>query len=1445
MENFGKYQLLRRLGVGGMAEVFLAREPLAGGLAKILVIKKIHRELAETPQFRQMFEDEAKVAVNLNHPNIVQTFGYGQIGGTLYLAMEHVEGVDMLRLLNAALERGERIPFGLGAYLGQQVAKSLDYAHRRSDEQGEPLHIVHRDISPQNVLISWDGMVKLVDFGIARARHVREVEGIVKGKFAYMSPEQASGEPVDARADIFSMGIVLWELATNRSLFGGMKGKNALAAIRNGQVPRPRQLDPAIPAGFEDIILRALARRPEDRYQTARDLHRALGKFFFELSAKEGQIFESGAMAAFMARIVPREPLLSGDDAEPAVPDAEPEPAEAESRRPRQSTDPALLSRARPIVVIEGELAGVSELRRSVGESRAREVLLDFLRVTEHVAYKHDAHAERIDERGFAYVVGLGGDTEEDPLRAIRLSLALIEALDGISRELQPPLKVAIGVQRGSALVSATARLEYQLVGHTPQVAARLAREAMPGEVLVGGGVYRAARDEYRFEELEPIDLPDDGEGDADGARGPGQARVYRLLGVRPRADRMAEAATARPIVGRDRELAALGGAFRAVVAEARSRNVVLLGDAGVGKRSIVDAFRRTLPENTHVLRASARPALRETPFALVADIARDALQIGEDAEPREVKRRIEQVFGTLFTAEEAREGRQAAEALGLLLGVKVRGADEVDPGERRHRLYNAMRKVQRRLALRRTLVIIIEDLQWADAQSYELFSNLLREPFDRPMLGIATARPDERAEAWALDPATTTIYVSELGLAERAALLEARFADPASTRPLARQILDRAGGNPYFIHELLESLVERGVLGLDPAGGGRLRWLRRDEALVVPTTVEAVVASRLDRLPSAELELLRRAAVLGRTFRVDDLQALVADGGADGSTDVAAGLAGLVARGLLEPAAAGERPLEYAFRNLLTKEVAYGGIGPELRARLHRAAAERIASSPSYRRGADDRELAEHLIAAGAHAQAGRALVGAAAFARDNASNADAFQLLTRALRLLPPGAHAERYAVHAEREAVLRGWGKRPAQLREVHAMRKAAIGAGDPHGQVEALCRLGMLYLDVGRHAAARRELTHALELARRAAYPVGESEALRLLATLQTSLGKNGEALELAREALAILDAAGRPAPALDRATLLARAQALQVVGSVHVLTGRLREAVSTHAESLVIYRRLGARRLEAQTLSSMGWVLVGLGEFEEALVHYKRSLKLAQELGDRAGIGGKLASIGQAYADLGDLERGRRYLDKALELHAALGDQPGLCDATISLAQVELKERRFDEAVAGLGRGLELAVRTQNRYQEIRAMIYTSFARLERGDDPAASHELARAAVRLAREGEIANGEVYGLAAEALAALRAGDRAAARRAADEAIAHLDAGRDVDSPEEILYMYARVAEATGALTEARDALARAVAEIRRKARRIRDERWRLRYLGAHPAAAILARQETLGR
>jgi tetratricopeptide (TPR) repeat protein len=475
------------------------------------------------------------------------------------------------------------------------------------------------------------------------------------------------------------------------------------------------------------------------------------------------------------------------------------------------------------------------------------------------------------------------------------------------------------------------------------------------------------------------------------------------------------------------------------------------------------------------------------------------------------------------------------------------------------------------------------------------------------------------------------------------------------------------------------------------------------------------------------------------------------------------------------------------------------------------------------------------HLERSGDRPAAGRALVSAAAYAREHVGAGESWRLYAQALALLPTEAHEERYHVHAQREELLRSWGKRPAQLREIHAMRKHAVALADRRREAEAACRLGMLYIDAGKQAAARRELGRALTLGRELGDALVQAEALRLEALLLATIGKNADAEAVALESCKILEALGA-----DRAALLGRAQALHAIGNVRVHMGRLEGAISAYAEALVIYRRLGSRQKEAATLNNMGWVFVGLGEYEEALSHYKRSLRIAQEIGDRAGIGVKLANLGQTYADLGDLERARKTLEKAHELHEAVGDTQGRADALISLAQVSLREggpEALARAAGDLERGLELAQRSGNRYQEIRALVYLAFCNLDRGEPPDGAIDLARSAVRLAREASIANGEAYGLAAEALGLVAAGRAAEGEERARAAVALVDGGRDVDSPEQILHAYARAATSAGHVEAARDALGRAVAEVQRKARRLRDPSWRARFLEAQPQRQIL--------
>ena len=296
---FGKYYLLELINVGGMAEVFKAKMFGVEGFEKIVAIKRILPEVAEDAEFIKMFVDEAKIAVKLQHPNVVQIFELGKIEDSYFIAMELINGKD-LKTIRKRLKRVDLLmPVEQSAYIISQVCDGLDYAHRKTDEKMNPLNIVHRDISPQNMIVSYEGTVKLIDFGIAKAKSksTKTQVGMLKGKFSYMSPEQVSGQPIDRRSDIFSLGVVFFEMLTGKRLFLGKNDVETLEKIRKAEVLPPSVFNSDVPPELDRIVLKALAKDREDRYQWASEFSEDLKKF----SYSSGKSFSRQDMMNFMS----------------------------------------------------------------------------------------------------------------------------------------------------------------------------------------------------------------------------------------------------------------------------------------------------------------------------------------------------------------------------------------------------------------------------------------------------------------------------------------------------------------------------------------------------------------------------------------------------------------------------------------------------------------------------------------------------------------------------------------------------------------------------------------------------------------------------------------------------------------------------------------------------------------------------------------------------------------------------------------------------------------------------------------------------------------------------------------------------------------------------------------------------------------------------------------
>jgi serine/threonine protein kinase len=276
--SFGRYELLRRMAAGGMGEVYLARQAGLEGFEKVLVVKVLLPHLVESEEFIRMFLDEARIAARLNHANIAQIFDLGEVDGAWYIAMEYIHGDDVKRIWKKADQEKKPVPLPLAVRIAADAAAGLDYAHKASDGDGTPLGIVHRDVSPQNILVSFEGGVKVIDFGVAKAtnKSVQTATGTLKGKYPYMSPEQARGKPIDHRSDVFALGVVLFEMATGQRLFHRENEIAILNAVTECEIPKPSSVNPAIDAHLEGVMLQALAPTPEARFPDAQTFRLAL-----------------------------------------------------------------------------------------------------------------------------------------------------------------------------------------------------------------------------------------------------------------------------------------------------------------------------------------------------------------------------------------------------------------------------------------------------------------------------------------------------------------------------------------------------------------------------------------------------------------------------------------------------------------------------------------------------------------------------------------------------------------------------------------------------------------------------------------------------------------------------------------------------------------------------------------------------------------------------------------------------------------------------------------------------------------------------------------------------------------------------------------------------------------------------------------------------------------
>jgi serine/threonine protein kinase/tetratricopeptide (TPR) repeat protein len=1386
-KEIAQFEVMRRLGAGGMAEVFLAKKRGAEGTYKVLVLKRILPTHGGSRRFRSMFIEEAHLATRLNHPNVVQVYEFQDFGDEgLLLAMEHVDGCDLGRLMSAARAKGTRILPWVGAWIIAEAAKGLHYAHEKKDEAGQPLDIVHRDVSPQNILLSFEGAVKIADFGIASARLFADEAGVLKGKFGYMSPEQARGESVDRRSDLYALGVILWEILAGRPIHGGLGGEALLDIVRSGIVEPPTMYAKDVPPELEEIALRTLAAARDERFPTGRELAAMLGRAI----VKQGELIDASTLEVSIGQLVPKD--VRGDDGDPpssqdparggmrgddartqaAVPlarslsesrssarlaaaalvesDAEISSAQHETPLPRRAPAPDGPREVRHVAVVTFHLHGLEAIvlpRRTLDQLRGMLDDLAFKRGMRWV-WANDADARAI--------AGLTANPSRAAIDATQLALDVHETIAGFKDDLPTPVAPSIGIVRGIASGTRDPQghlVRYVLHDPATYIADVLGHATPMGRTWVAGGVYRLVRRDFRWGDAPSLLLDVTAAIDV-----PPTMRIYALERSLSREERLAEVqSTSSDLVGRDAEKADLHAAYHEAVSggggvgQLVSRAVV--GEMGIGKTALVATFLSELPPNARLVHVECTPVQMEVPYAAVAELVRAAIGTTGEEPFEEVASLIARAGGGAAVGADA-ASPMVARLAELATNRQVGGGDE-DAHGRRKNILAGVRNLLAAIALAQPLVLVLEGMHWADKASLDVLSDIVHSNDPLPIFVLMVTRADDRV-LHVLEGVMRT-ELRGLSTEEQVRLVETRLGVRDGARQICGDLLPRVGGNPFFLLEMVDALLERGALEIretEGEGGDRVAVLVRTDRAdadfgTLPSTLEQLLGDRLRELPAEEHAVVDWLAIAGGPLSLADVIKLT---GKDDDEAVVR----LCARGLCD------RKGELTdFRHPLTRDVAYVELDPEDRVRMHRTLGEHLAKT-SLARGVSAAIVARHLARGESYDRAADFYFEAANAARTSHQTPLAIRYYQRALSYLGPE-DRRRIAGHEALESAYRMLGRRRERLWHLEALRRIVRLTGSPRSVCLGLLRSARYDFDEGHLARGSVVARRAAEVAHTARVPAYEVEAEALVSDFLRELGDVQGALAACDRALAAFgpSAVGTPVPPR------LRGEVLRSRGILLRRVGRVREAVDAYVDAIAIFRKCGARRVEARVKNALAFAMFVQGRYEDAVALALESIQIDLSIGGRFQIAKTLTNIGHSYFRVGDVARALAYMKRAREAHDRYGDQDGWADTlTVSaLVMIELGDDTSAEVYLRDAGALNAA--TENAYDRTHETVVRALLALARRE-PQQAIEYALATRHAAERMALVAFHFYAMAIEAAARVDLGEMHTATLVANTAL-----------------------------------------------------------------------------
>jgi tetratricopeptide (TPR) repeat protein/class 3 adenylate cyclase len=1251
------YALLSRLGAGGMGEVYLAHD---AKLDRSVALKFLSPELAADGDRLRRFHQEARAASSLNHPHIVVVHDFGDLDGLPYIVTEFVEGETLRQRLQAG-----PLPARDVVEIGIQIAGALAAAHARG--------LVHRDIKPDNIMVRPDGYVKVLDFGLAKLASAprssaridkgpKTLAGTVMGTPRYMSPEQARGLDLDARSDVWSLGVVLYEMIAGRPPFDGATAADVIAAILSADpLPLELQAPQAAPA-LSAIVVKAMRKDRVDRYADADEI------------------------LADLRRLPPRATSTQAASAAACVAQDDDESMLSSAGERRRAT--VLVSVLSEYATLLERLAA-ADVDKVVGRIRAAAV--DTMR--RHGGVVNQSIGEEI-----VSLFGIPAAHEDDDLRAVRAAFELHARTRDIGSTIAcaqtVPLRLQSGLHSQSVVVQRLREgpRRYAVTGPPVQMAARLAAAAEPGAILVSPECHRLIAPFVLTEPCAPIA----------GHVGAAPISPHRVLGESGLESRLEapERGGLTPYTGRATELGALQGQVE-LVRRREGRLVLVVGEAGSGKSRLLHELRANVAGSEfRILQGRCRSYGGPTSYLPLVEALHGALGVKEQDGG---KPGVAQLVARVRAIEPSLEPFVPLYLHLLSMQSDVFPVPRHLKGEHfQAAMLEALAAFFTSYAQHAPALLLLEDWHWADDASRQALRHLAEVVAAYPLLIVVTTRPEPGALLEAPEH-ILRVNLGPLDFAASRAIVTAVLAVSRVPEDLAERLHERTGGNPFFLEELCHALREAGLVevrGTEAVVNGPA------DAIQLPDSVQAVIRSRLDRLNPDSREVLRVASVIGREFARRILH----------DTMSAADLTGSIERmknaGIIQQIRVVPDPV-YRFKHVLTQEVTYESLLEHQRKALHQAVGRAIERCHA---GLFEplELLAYHFSRAETWDEAIEYGLRAAARATELSQLADALGMLERVqswlMRLPDDAARRDRVAdVLLRQERLCETLGMRGRQLQ----LSAELIALLAPHGASERLAEAYLRQGDVStllkRFDAADRALATSLRMSRERGDAALERNALRSIGLLRWHQGRHGDALAITQNALAI-----------DRQ----RRDDLAVAGDLSNL-GNILRSMGQYQRALSIVEEALAMPVVASDPIKRAYILHVIANLHRALGNVARALDYLQDADDSARAhmlpiqrSFHLTSMAHIHLQEGRLADSLRLYQEAVEFSRRARHADGLAQSLRMLGEVLFAIGRDQDALTHLQEAAQLFAQLEDREAEA-VMRQHAAVVLERSSHPGA------------------------------------------------------------------------------------------------------------------------------